>query len=108
KALAGAPFWVRANVHGGGVREFEGDGDVWWEHPDKAMVDAVVCPWVPPRDIDVIGIDESTMLTDSRMRELGIGIGDDVHIVGLFAKHYGQKQNIPIVRTGKLPMLPGE
>ncbi len=105
--LAGAPFWVRANIRDGGFREFEGDGSEWVRHDDKA-VDAAVYPWYKPPEVDCIPIATSNMLTEDKRRTLNIGIGDDVLMVGLFAKHSGSRENLPLVRTGTLAMLPGE
>jgi hypothetical protein len=38
----------------------------------------------------------------------GIGEGDDLFAVGLFAHHYGNKKNHPIIRTGNIAMMPDE
>ncbi|MBI3913968.1 MAG: hypothetical protein HY327_07260 [Chloroflexi bacterium] len=40
------------------------------------------------------------------MGEDGIGIGDEVFIVGLFAKMEGNTKMLPIVRTGTIAMIP--
>lgn len=37
-----------------------------------------------------------------------IGVGNEVFLIGLFHRHYGQKNNIPIVRVGNICAMPGE
>src|SRR5438874_2635806 len=37
-----------------------------------------------------------------------IGVGDEVFMTGLFSRHYGQQNNIPIVRTGNIAAMPKE
>jgi len=114
------PFRVRFNVRGGQWKEESVDGTRWVYHHDK-QVDVAVYPFRFPGDADIIPIalgysdadgivrpDDSLVLTAPMMEQLGIGVGDDVTIVGLFTKHYGTKQNVPLVRGGTLAMLPGE
>ena len=38
----------------------------------------------------------------------GIGPGEDVFVVGLFRRHTGRAQNIPIIRVGNLVAMPEE
>jgi hypothetical protein len=36
------------------------------------------------------------------------GLGDEVSTIGLYASHYGETKNIPVVRTGNIAMMPDE
>ena len=38
----------------------------------------------------------------------GIGPGDDLVVMGLFASHVGRRRNLPIVRTGNIASMPQE
>ena len=35
-------------------------------------------------------------------------LGDEVSTIGLYASHYGETKNIPVVRTGNIAMMPDE
>jgi hypothetical protein len=46
--------------------------------------------------------------TPEVMQRAGIGIGDEIAVVGLFTGFPGKEKHFPIVRTGNLAMLPSE
>jgi hypothetical protein len=48
----------------------------------------------------------TNIATDEIMRAEGIGIGDEVFMVGLFHVHTGQDRNEPIIRVGNIAALP--
>ena len=50
----------------------------------------------------------SMFATEDVMKKHGIGIGDDLAMVGLFVRHVGVQRNMPIVRTGILAAIPTE
>src|SRR5436309_3387462 len=47
-------------------------------------------------------------LTDKKIDDCFIGPGDEVFMTGLFTRLEGRSRNIPIVRMGKVAMMPGE
>jgi hypothetical protein len=81
----------------------------WFFHPtEPESVDAAVLPFGSPRfgEYDIAHIPETAFATDERITEYSIGIGDEVVIVGLFTKFFGQSHLIPIVRAGNIAMMP--
>lgn len=81
----------------------------WYYHPTEAdSVDVAVMPFLSARihEYDVLGLPEEIFATDEVIAESDIGPGDELFIVGLFTKFYGQTKLTPIVRTGNLAMMP--
>lgn len=50
----------------------------------------------------------SQLVTPDMVRELAIGLGDDLFMVGRFINHDGKERNIPVVRFGTIAMMPEE
>jgi hypothetical protein len=48
------------------------------------------------------------LVTEESARELRIGLGDDLFMVGRFMNHDGKERNIPVVRFGTIAMMPEE
>jgi hypothetical protein len=46
--------------------------------------------------------------TKTKMAELGISEGCDMFFTGLFSSHLGQQRNQPIIRFGKVSLIPTE
>jgi hypothetical protein len=64
-------------------------------------------------NLHTLGIEFKTiprglLVTEAIVEEHGIGIGDDLAVVGLFTKRAGTTRNHPIVRTGVIAAMPGE
>ena len=106
----GIPFTIRINKRGGGlaVVDVNESGDFkWYRHPKGEVVDIAVCPWnIPSREFDAKTLDTIYLLTPELAKETGIGVGDEVLMVGLFSKITTEEGNIPIVRIGNLAMIP--
>jgi hypothetical protein len=47
-------------------------------------------------------------VTPALIAREGIGLGDDVFVVGLFSRRAGQARNIPIIRVGNIVAMPEE
>src|SRR5207244_524977 len=47
-------------------------------------------------------------LTDKIIERYGIGVGDEVFMIGRFVNHEGRQKNTPTVRFGNLAMMPHE
>ena len=91
-----------------------------------AIAETMAARWIFPEDerIDValiaIGGDEfsakvefhhlpvAMCATDEVIASEGIGIGDEVFVIGLFTQHFGQGSNIPILRAGNISSMPHE
>jgi hypothetical protein len=59
-------------------------------------------------DYDISPIPIEIFVTDQRMAENDLGLGDEVFTVGLFTRYFGRSTLIPIVRTGNIAMMPKE
>ncbi len=98
---------VRMNLRNGGARFFESSVDDWL-HPDPGL-DCAMLPWAPetgtPVEFGGWVLDDG-VATSEVMRQQGIGIGDEVFMVGLFRNHIGQDRNEPILRVGNIAALP--
>ena len=110
--LGNAPFALGVNRKDGGEPVLIHADDVrWYFHPTEPnAVDAAVSLFAPTNyaDLDLHLMTEHYFATPDRFPEFGIGIGDEIAVVGLFTKFWGQKRLFPIVRTGNLAMLPSE
>lgn len=80
-----------------------------WIFPQDPSVDLAVLPIGLPFDtVDVRFIDHTVMITEDKLKEHSIGIGDDVLVAGLFTRRYGSTKNIPIIRVGNIAAMPDE
>jgi hypothetical protein len=90
-----------------------------WRDPNKtAPIETTRKQWVDHDDADVSILDiqleelaysavaDSMILTDETRDGDGIGIGDELQIIGLFVQHRGINRNVPIVRTGTIAAMP--
>jgi hypothetical protein len=95
-----------ANFKDGQMGWFE-SGPKWWYHPTEPdTVDAAATIFTPTERFDVQHIPETIFATDERIKQYGIGVGDEVNVVGLFSGFLGTKRLTPIVRTGNIAMMP--
>ena len=83
----------------------------WFYHPtEEESVDVAVMPFGSPRfkEYDIEWIPEEVFVTKERIAEFEIGLGDELVIIGLFTRFYGQTKLTPLVRTGNIAMMPTE
>ncbi len=79
-----------------------------WVIPDGGT-DYAFLPLPPPPHSILMGrwhLSERSTATPSEMDRYGIGIGDEVFMVGLFARHVGVSRCEPILRVGNLASMP--
>lgn len=107
ECVEGGPFLIGVNFKDGGAGWFQSDLK-WWYHPTDSSVDAAATVFTPSDRCDVEGIPEAAFVTDRTIRDYGIGVGDEINVVGLFTKFYGSTKHIPIVRTGNIAMMPSD
>jgi hypothetical protein len=96
-AKDGAPLFLRTGDHN------------WFFHPtERESVDVAVLPFGSTRfqDYDIEWLPEEMFVTDQRIRDFDIGLGDEIVIIGLFTRFFGKTQLIPLVRTGNIAMMP--
>jgi hypothetical protein len=109
--LGDAPFALGVNRKDGEPALIHADRVKWYFHPSEPKaVDAAVCLFAPTNyaELDLQLITEHHFALKNKMPERGMGIGDEIAVVGLFTRFWGQKRLFPIVRTGNLAMLPTE
>lgn len=111
ESLDGSDLYVRANAaDGSGAKTVNLGCDVrWWYHPtDAESVDAAVTLFPPEVlfSFDYAPIPVSFFALEATIEERGLGIGDDVFVSGLFTKVMADTENIPIIRTGTVAMMP--
>jgi rhodanese-related sulfurtransferase len=81
----------------------------WFYHPTEPdSVDVAVMPFGSRRfhEYDIEWIPEDTLLTDAKIRDFDVGLGDELTIIGLFTRFVGGTRLTPLVRTGNIAMMP--
>jgi len=101
---------VRYNLDQGGIAGVLVDADGWYYHPNATdFIDVAVTPFGPGNGIDFTHIPmETDFVSEKVITKMKMSTGDDVFITGLFASHYGEGKNVPIVRTGTIAAMPEE
>jgi hypothetical protein len=83
--------------------------DIKWLVPADLGSDVAVLNWTPPTDrVEYTRISRSMVVTAAFADRERIGLGDELAIVGLFAKRAGSDRNLPIVRSGVIAAAPSE
>jgi hypothetical protein len=108
-------LWIRVNnksgdssMHGLNLIASGGDPSVFF-HSDPSVDIAVI--GIVPNDLDTIDIKsmpENMLTTADDFKSLNIGVGTDMFFTGMFTGFLGEKRSYPIVRFGKLVMIPDE
>lgn len=108
-ALGRGRFGVRVNPPIGPAFNVWGDEKTeWWYHPTEPdRVDAAVVRWYPTELEDIRALPVSMFLSDELIRNTGIGVGDDVFMIGLFTR-LSPGRNEPIIRVGNVAAMPGD
>jgi len=114
KQISGDVFYIRVNQRDGHAVDIplnweQGNEVIWYRHPIDAHADVAVTPITPQRGHDFLFLQaEDDLISDEKREQLGIGIGDEVFMVGLFGYVKGKSRSIPIVRVGNIAMFPDE
>jgi hypothetical protein len=118
----GHEIWVRANLPGDQeTAEFPIDPSLFYFHPDdEHPTDVAVLPMgghLLDADGRRVQLDHLPLAvngphdvsaSDAVCKERGIGVGDEIAIVGLFRSHYGLQRNVPVFRRGNIAAMRGE
>lgn len=104
---------LRVNTTSGGTETLTIPAGDWTHHPDNDDVAAAPIALSAHSDWSVRALEWMAVvgpqdLHRQRMRELNIGVGDEVAMLGRFAFHGGQQRNQPLARFGNIAMMPGE
>jgi len=83
----------------------------WWYHPtERDSVDCAVTIFASNKthEYDMEYIPDVMFVTDEKIKQRDLGIGDELTVVGLFTRFHGSARHVPIVRTGNVALMPGE
>ncbi len=80
-----------------------------WFTPSDPSVDLAIIPVaLDPSVFNLLYIPSSIILTKEQTDKENVAEGDPVLFTGLFVQFTGQVRSEPIVRTGRIAMIPGE
>jgi hypothetical protein len=97
------------NKKGGGVALFNAiHGNKWYLHPTDDTADVAIVPVSINDESDIRTIPIQNFATIETLKELNIGVGDDIYTAGLFTPISSTTRIMPIVRSGNIAMMPGE
>ena len=65
-------------------------------------------PFWPPFEWEGGPFPIAWFATEEVIQARGVGVGDDLIVVGLFSQHVGKSRNLPIVRSGHVASMPLE
>jgi hypothetical protein len=109
--VGAGPFVIGANRKVGGKALIDAAGVRWYCHPTESnSVDAAVTLFAP-NDYDSLEVEwvfEGMFTSPETLSPMGLGIGDEIAVIGLFTRFSGKDRHFPIVRIGNLAMLPSE
>ena len=99
--------WVRLNTRDGAARDVEITKE--WTYPDNPASDIAVVPWPWEKyEWEALPIPLRWFVTEDTIEREGVGVGEDLIVMGLFSHHVGTKRNLPIVRSGNIASMPHE
>jgi hypothetical protein len=103
----GKVLWLRINSHQNTAVYFSLQGRQWHYHNDPEVDAAILlCPGF--QNFRFQAIPYESCATDEDLRTLGIGIGDELFVVGLYANQQGSQKNMAIIRDGIIAAMPDE
>lgn len=108
ESLKGKSAYVLVNKKEGGAKSVNEIDGAWWLHPTDKSCDVAIVLCRIASDLDVVCIPQTLFATDKNIQELGIGVGDEVFMAGLFTLAPGEGENLPIVRHGNIAMMPNQ
>ena len=84
-------------------------GDLAWAFPADQSVDVAMAPiGIDDSKMDVVLLPATLLLSDADVTQNKVEEGDSVLFTGLFVQMTGQAHSEPIVREGKISMMPKE
>jgi hypothetical protein len=105
----GEDVFLRLNMKDGTSRLIQISHDHWFYSEDETADVAIASfHFEPPGAFDIVIFPSGGFATEEKIAEHEIGIGDDLYISGLFARHFGKERNLPIVRSGIIASMPHE
>jgi hypothetical protein len=101
---------VCVRVNSGDAGAVDIDINEPWTYSDNAASDIAVIPFPALLGYGtlLLPLPTSWFATSEIIASRGIGPGDDLVVMGLFASHVGTRRNLPIVRSGNIASMPQE
>jgi len=104
-ARSKGPMFARINHDDGGYVDLACPYEAWHESDETDVAAAIVDGGIPA---DWIFIPKERFATDAFLGEHEVGAGDQVFFVGLFSSFPGMTRNQPILRFGRISLMPDE
>lgn len=97
-------IWIRTNLKENSSL-WHVSSHVDWKLNSDHNIDIAILHTIIDPHWDHLNYRLSSCLTDDKIIEKEIDIGDEVFIIGLFKHHQGQHRNIPIARIGNISAM---
>jgi hypothetical protein len=101
----GSPVYIRINLTDGTRMDVKIPCNEWVEPPLYRYCN---CGVQSPRRGQLRYLPLSELATDEFIKTYQVTEGDELCFTGLFGKHPGKKEHLPIVRFGKISLMPTE
>lgn len=108
KATGADRIALRVNLTSGKAHWVETSLDQWDFHPTDPTVDVALMRCSIPDTADHVASPLQMFVNEKIIEDVQVGVGDEVFVSGLFAFHYGEQKNIPIIRVGNIAAMPEE
>lgn len=100
-------LWMRCVSRDGKKKKlFEFPQDGWWSHPTTDV--SIVPLAIPLEEYNLRFIPVELFATPDWIQEHDVGIGDRVIASGLFSQYLGSTRDAPVVRFGRIALMPEE
>ncbi len=97
---------VRINTKQNGIEFLQINDLDWTSHPHGD--DIAICKIDKKTNWDLKALVwKDLAATSPRIKELNIGVGDEIFMIGRFVAHNGINYNQPLARFGNIAMMPG-
>jgi hypothetical protein len=109
KAMAAyGNVYVRINDKSGGAIDIEITEPWTYAEAPSCDLAAIPFPSVLAFETTLLPAPEEWFATPDIIASRGVGPGDELVVMGLFANHIGKDRNLPIVRSGNIASMPLE
>jgi hypothetical protein len=105
--VKGGATTVRLTTRDGKTDVIETDERSWVEHPDGDDLSVCLISF-DPKIFKFHHVPRERFLTRDIVKNLNIGPGDEIFVVGRFVGHEGKQQNRPTMRSGVIGQMPHE
>lgn len=101
-------IWLRLNLKLSGAIWIKTEVSWWNCHPSDPVADVSIAPIQIMERMDHKTVPLEMCITRKVIAEQKVDVGDELFLTGLFARHSGLNNNIPIVRVGNIAAMPQE